>query len=422
MHHHLQRNWARNITLSSESFELPRNIQEIQRSIKESSACKAVGTRHSFNTIGDTKGTHFCSEFLSTLRSITPSENSVDIHSGVRYGDICPLINRAGLALSNLASLPNITVVGACATATHGSGDRNSILATSVRSLRIINGHANVVEIRRDENRDIYFGAVVGLGALGVVTSVELDLVPTFTITQNVVHSFHLRHAIDMFDHIMSNAYSVSIFTNWKNPEANQIWFKRRDDDLELRHFEAAMVGGIAATQNLHPVPGSSAEPCTPQLFEPGPWFERLPHFKRTHAASVGEELQSEYFVPREHAKAALKKIEQLKKVISPLLFISEIRTIGADNFWMSPCYGRHSVGIHFTWRKEPEAVLETLPLIERALAQFHARPHWAKLFTMTPEKLQSLYPKLQDFRRLVKRFDPAGKFRNEFLERYVLR
>jgi xylitol oxidase len=174
--------------------------------------------------------------------------------------------------------------------------------------------------------------------------------------------------------------------------------------------------GATRATKNLHPIAALSAENCTDQMDVPGPWYDRLPHFKMGFTPSAGKELQSEYFVPRKNALDAILAVEKLHEQISPHLMITEIRTIAADDLWMSPAYKQDSVAIHFTWKPEWPEVSKLLPLIERELAPFNPRPHWGKLFTIPPAQLQSRCQKLHEFIALAKKFDPQGKFRNDFL------
>jgi xylitol oxidase len=152
----------------------------------------------------------------------------------------------------------------------------------------------------------------------------------------------------------------------------------------------------------------------------PGPWHERLPHFRVDHTPASGNELQTEYFVPRRHAVAAIQAMVRLRDQLEPVLLISEVRTIAADRLWMSPSCQQAAVGIHFSWKKDWPAVQKLLPVIEEQLAPFQARPHWGKLFTMQPSHLQMVYPKLPDFQELLRTYDPQGKFRNAFLDTYI--
>jgi len=133
---------------------------------------------------------------------------------------------------------------------------------------------------------------------------------------------------------------------------------------------------------------------------------------------SAGRELQAEYFVPFEHAYEALMAVEKLHEKITPHLFISEVRTVAADNLWMSPCYQKKCVAIHTTWKQEWDTVMSLLPLVEQQLAPFNPIPHWGKLSTLAPALLQSRLEKLADFKQIIRQFDPGGKFRNEFIDR----
>jgi alditol oxidase len=208
----------------------------------------------------------------------------------------------------------------------------------------------------------------------------------------------------------------VSLFTNWEKKNINEVWIKSRVDDHDISAAAPEFFTARLATKNMHPVEGQSAENCTEQMGVPGPWYERLPHFKMGFKPSTGKELQAEYFVPLEHAYEAIMAMEKLHEKITPHLFISEIRTIHEDNLWMSPCYKKSCVALHTTWKQEVDTVMKLLPLVEEQLAPFNARPHWAKLFTIPPPVLQSRIEKLEDFKQLVKQYDPNGKFRNDFL------
>jgi xylitol oxidase len=239
-------------------------------------------------------------------------------------------------------------------------------------------------------------------------------------VLQDVYLNLPVQQLEAHFDEIMSAGYSVSLFTDWQTSNINQVWIKRLVNGSEPYTAEKEFYGAALATRNVHPIIEISAENCTEQMSVPGPWYDRLPHFKMGFTPSSGEELQAEYFVPRQHAFKAIQAVETLRKEIKPLLMITEIRTIAADNFWMSPCYHQDSVAIHFTLNPDWDGVQAFLPLIEERLAPFNVRPHWGKLFTMSPEVLQSRYEKLADFKELINKYDPEGKFRNEFIEKNI--
>lgn len=416
-----RRNWAGNYSYNAVELLAPESVEQIQELVARSDKMKVLGTRHSFNEIADSTGSHISLQKLNRVIALDRTRNKVTVEAGIRYGELCRYLHGCGFALHNLASLPHVTVAGAIATATHGSGDRNGNLAAAVHSMEIIKANGEAVEFSREQQDGLFGGAVVGLGGLGVITKITLDIIPEFQMSQYVYDNLPLEQLQEHFDDIFSSAYSVSLFTDWKQGLFNQVWLKRKLTDQASIPEEAEFFGATRATAHRHPVSGLSAENCSEQLGIPGPWYERLPHFRMDFTPSAGEELQSEYFVPRQEAYPALCAIDRLREAIAPILHVSEIRTIAQDDLWMSPCYKRESVGIHFTWKSDWEAVRRLLPIIEHVLEPFHARPHWAKLFTMPPAQLKSLYEKLPEFQQLLLHHDPQGKFRNDFLNNYIM-
>ncbi|GIQ69140.1 FAD-binding protein [Xylanibacillus composti] len=413
------RNWAGNLRYQAKECLVPEHVEQVQEWVARSGQIKTLGSRHSFNEIADCTGSHISLEKLNRIIALDREKHQITVEGGIRYGELCQYLHQAGYALHNLASLPHITVAGACATATHGSGDQNGNLATVVASLEVAKADGETVTLSRGNHPD-FAGAAVNLGAIGIVTKLTLDLIPAFQMRQHVYERLHLEQLEANFDAIFSSAYSVSLFTDWREPIFNQVWLKEKLTGEDRPEAEATRWGAALAKANVHPVPGMEAEPCSAQMGIPGAWHDRLPHFRFEFQPSAGDELQSEYFVPREQAYAALSALSRIRSQIAPLLHISEIRTIAADELWMSPCCQQHTVGIHFTWKADWEAVRAVLPLIEAELEPFGARPHWGKLFTMPASKLKAMYAKLPDFQKLVHRYDPSGKFANAFIRQYI--
>ena len=390
----------------------------MQESVARSRKVKALGTRHSFNNIADTTEDIISLEHLDRVVELDHAHHTVTVEAGMRYGQLCRYLHAEGFALHNLASLPHIAIVGACATATHGSGEQHGNLATAISALEIVAANGEIITLSRAHSGDKFHGAVVALGGLGVVTKLTLDLLPAFDMRQYVYENLPLAQLENHFDALQARAYSVSLFTDWRDAHINQIWLKQRVGDDAAPGPE--LFGAMLAREDRHPIAGISASNCTKQMGVVGPWHERLPHFRMDFTPSSGEELQSEYFVPRAHAYAALNAVAHLREQIAPLLQICEVRTIAADQLWLSPCYQQASVALHFTWKKNWLAVQKLLPRLEAQLAPFNARPHWGKLFTMPPARLQSLYEKLTNFQNLLRSYDPQGKFRNAFLDAYI--
>jgi xylitol oxidase len=410
-----RKNWAGNYTYSTKNLDIANTTNEVRRIVQSHSHLKALGARHSFNGIADSTEEQISLKHLDQIE-LDSAAKTVTVGAGVTYGQLAPYVDSRGFALHNLASLPHISVVGACATATHGSGSKNGNLSTAVRAMEIVIANGEVVTLSREKLGDKFSGTVVGLGALGVITKITLAVQPTFQVTQVVYENLLFSQLEHHLDDIFASGYSVSIFTDWQNHRATQVWIKRRVDQNPHIDFKEDCFGATPATRNLHPLAGHSAENCTEQMGIPGPWYERLPHFRMNFTPSSGAELQSEYFVPRDKGYAAIRAIEQLCDEITPHLFISEFRTVAADDLWISPCYQQASMTLHFTWKPEWPAVKKVLPLIEEKLAPFGARPHWAKLFTMEPARLRSHYAKISDYRAVLAQYDPNGKFRNGFI------
>lgn len=410
-------NWAGNLVYSTGNVHYPKTVEEVQDIVSKCNKIRALGSRHSFNKITDSTENQISFKEMNKIVSLDKTTAKVTIEGGVRYGELAPYLDENGFALANLASLPHITVTGATATATHGSGVKNGNLSTSVSAIEFINAKGDIVTLSKKDG-DKFYGAVVHLGAIGTVTKITLDLIPTFKMKQLVYLNMPMEELKNNFNNIESMGYSVSLFTNWKNKNINEVWIKSRVRDGDNSQAAPELLGAKLAVRNMHPVEDQSNETVTDQMGVPGPWYERMPHFKMGFKPSTGKELQAEYFVPMSNAYDAIMAVEKLNEKISPHLFITEIRTIAADELWMSPCYHQNSVTIHFTFKQETDAVMNLLPMIEEQLSPFNVKPHWAKLFTISPQVLQSRYSKLADFKQLVTEYDPNGKFRNEFLQR----
>jgi xylitol oxidase len=463
-------NWAGNYRYAAERIHFRETLEEVRSLVVGARRVHALGSRHSFNDIADTAGDLLSLARFDATVTVNAERRTATVGAGARYGELCAELHRHGYALPNMASLPHISVAGACATATHGSGDGNRCLAASVSGLEMVTADGGLIAFSRE--RDAEFpGAVVGLGALGVVTRLTLDLEPAFEVRQEVYLDLPFSAVEADLDAVTGSAYSVSLFTDWSEAVFRQVWRKskvdaawpgdllqtggtspnpsfarrgttRRDLSLpdegsggnqaanlptqDLANSSPPCKGGAgggffgatAAERPMHPLASMSPVHCTEQMGVVGPWHERLPHFRMEFTPSSGEELQSEYLIPRRHALSALRAMLEVGPRIAPLLQVSEVRTVAADDLWMSPFFEQPCIAIHFTWVKDWPAVREVLPLIERQLAPFEARPHWGKLFKMTGEPLRALIPRLPEFLALAKRLDPGGKFRNAFLDR----
>ncbi len=402
-------NWAGNIVFGAERLHRPGSVGEVQEIVAAAHRLRVLGSGHSFNRLADTDGDLISLAGLPRTVEIAPDRATVRVDGGIRYGEVATRLTEAGLALHNLASLPHISVAGAVATATHGSGVRNGNLATAVAGLELVRADGELVTLTRDDT-DLA-GAVAGLGALGVVTALHLDVMPAFELRQYVYENLPEATLHEHLDEILAAGYSVSLFTYWTGPHIDMVWLKRHES-MEAGDW----FGARPADGPRHPVPGMPSENCTEQGGGPGRWDARLPHFRMEFTPSSGEELQSEFHVPIEQARAAIEAVSAIRDRVASVLQVCEVRTIAADDLWMSPNYRRDSLALHFTWIADTEAVLPVVADVEKALAPLAARPHWGKVFTTGPAALRDVYPRFGDFAALAQRYDPAGTFRNDWL------
>ena len=415
-------NWAGNVRYSARELRRPNSLDELQHAVASADRVRVLGTRHSFSDVANTSGTLLDLSALRTDAQIDHVARTAVVTGASRYGEIAPQLAAAGFALPNLGSLPHISIAGACATGTHGSGVGNAILAGAVRAVTFVRADGELVRLERGTDPD-FDGAVVSLGALGAVTEYTLDLRESFQMRQDVYLGLPHQELERHFDEILAAAYSVSLFLDFAGDRVHSVWLKQvvvGDPDSPAPEPRRTWFGADLARSEQHPVPGHPADSATPQLGAVGPWHERLPHFRLEYVPSAGVELQSEYLLPRTHAVDAIAALRGLSGSIAPLLQVAEIRTVAADDLWLSPALGRDVVALHFTWLDDWPAVSRLLPRIEAALDEWDPRPHWGKLFTMPAGRVREQYGRLPAFAELAACHDPNRKFGNRFLRTFV--
>jgi xylitol oxidase len=409
-------NWAGNYTYRAGRLHRPETLEQVREIVAGAARVRVLGSRHSFSDIADSAEL-LSLEGLPAGVVVDHDAGTVSFSAGLRYGELAEALHPEGVALANLASLPHISVGGAVATATHGSGDGNGNLATAVAGMELVTASGeHLTASRGDPDFD---GLVVGLGALGAVTRITLDVEPAYEVRQRMFHNLAWEALEEHFDELTAAGYSVSVFTGW-GETAGQVLVKSRVTDAP-EQVRGELFGATPAAADRHPILELDPVNTTPQRGVPGRWSDRLPHFRMGFTPSSGDELQSEFFVPRRHARAALRAVRGLAEVVRPVLQVSELRTVAADRLWLSPQYRQDILAIHFTWQPDRVAVDRVLVEVEAALAPFGARPHWGKVFLAEAATIAPLYPRLPDFARLADRLDPGGKFRNPWLAARVL-
>jgi xylitol oxidase len=406
-------NWSKNVEFNDRSYLQPESLSELQELVRSNPKIRARGTAHCFNEIANTSSYAINLAKMPKVIEINPEAKSAKVSSGLTYGELAPALHNQGWALNNLASLPHISIAGSISTGTHGSGIKNQNLANQVLSLDIVTAEGEVRHI--DRANPAFNALVVGLGLGGIVYQYELKIEPTFKVRQVIYPEIPLDVLQRNFDHIMGTAYSVSYFTDWSSTQVGNLWCKFRDNES----IPESVGGCSQADKKYHPIPAVDPVACTDQLGEAGDWHQRLSHFKLEFTPSVGEEIQTEFFVDRKDAAAAIAAVSRLGEEIAPLLWITELRTIAEDDLWLSGAYQRESLAIHFTWKKDL-AIYPVIEKVEAALRPFNYRPHWGKVFTADGKYLSSVYPKMSEFKALVEALDPASKFENTFTRRIL--
>ena len=406
-------NWAGNVAFGAARRERPADLAALQRVVATSSHVRVLGTGHSFSPIADSPGTLVSLAGLRRTAEVDAARRCVEITGQWTYGELFVELERAGLALANTASLPHISVAGACATGTHGSGVRNQSLAAAVTSVTLLTAAGDLVSVDRDDPS--FGGSVVALGRLGVVVALTLDLVPSFSVAQTVVDEVPDERVASALEAILGVAYSVSVFTTWGPERTSQVWLK----ELAVGPPTQERWGGVDADGPRHPVAGMPAENATPQLGRPGPWHERLPHFRLAFTPSSGDELQSEYLLPLTRAAEAWQAVDAIREVVHPRLHVSELRAVAPDPTWLGLTGGEPSIAFHFTWKPGPQ-VASAVAAVEEQLSPYDARPHWGKVFSTPRERIERLYPRLGDFRGLVAALDPDGRFGNDLVDGWL--
>lgn len=418
------RNWAGNVIYGARTIHEPASVDEVRAIVgdvgRRSGRVRALGTRHSFSDVADTDGDLLSLASLPRRFEVDASARTVTVDAGVRFGELVPALDAAGFALHTMASLPHISVAGAVATATHGSGVTRQNLSAAVAGVELVTADGDLVRFDRREDPASVDAAVVSLGSIGIVTALALAVEPAYAMRQDVYEDLPIAAFTEGFDEIAGIGESVSFFTGWRGPTIDQVWVKSRVEPGGTVALPDRLHGAQRATVERHPIRGLDPAAATPQLGVVGRWYERLPHFRLDHTPSSGDELQAELFVDRRYATEAFLVLDGMRDDLAPLVQVSEIRTIAADGLWLSPAYRRDSVAFHFTWVPDAAAVGPVLRRVEAALEAFAPRPHWGKLSSIPPEAVRARYERSADFAAFAERLDPLGVFRNGFVQRVI--
>ena len=413
------RNWAGNVLYSAEDVREPQSMDELQQAVAAATQARAMGSGHSFNDLID------CSETLISTRSLpltiqVDSERAeVEVPAAATYAELGSRLHALAWALPNMGSLPHISIAGACATGTHGSGVGNGCLASAVMGLELVRADGELVTARLGDPD--FPGMVVSLGSLGIVTRLWLGLMPTYDIAQDVLLDVPSSVVEQEGVALLSSAWSVSLFTTFGDPsKVDSVWRKSR---VETAPDSLGTWGGRPAEGPVHPIMGLDASAATEQLGRPGPWHERLPHFRADLRPSVGDELQSEFFVPLSAIGEVWPRLVAESPTFADALQVMELRTVAEDELWLSPFHHRQTLAVHATWASDPALAVPALTELERVLAPYDPRPHWGKVFrSADAASIAASYPELPRFSELADRLDPERCFANDYVTRMGVR
>jgi xylitol oxidase len=356
----LERNWAGTHTFAAPRIVNATSIDEVRALVAEAARTgtrvRALGTRHSFTDLADSDGTLITVLDIPADPVFDEAAGSVTIGAGTRYGIAAAWLAEQGLAFHNMGSLPHISIGGAIATGTHGSGNDNGILSSAVSGLEYVDATGELVHVRRGDPG--FDGLVIGLGAYGIVVRVTVDVQPAYRVRQDVYRDVPWDAVLADFEGVTGGAYSVSIFTNWLGDTIEQIWWKTRlaagNDELPV--VPESWLGVQRDSLTAGNLVETDPDNLTLQGGVPGDWWERLPHFRLESTPSNGDEIQTEYFIDRADGPAAITALRALGDRIAPLLLVTELRTAAPDKLWLSGAYHREMLAVHFTWRNLPKA------------------------------------------------------------------
>ncbi len=413
------RNWAGNIGYSSADLRTPATVAELQELVSTSPKVRATGTRHSFSRVVDTSGVLVSTAGLGHAVEIDEVRGLAWVPAAATYAHVASVLEDAGWALHNMGSLPHISVAGACATGTHGSGVGNGCLASRVVEVEAVAGSGELVTGRAGDPD--FGGLVLSLGSWGVTTRLAVRVEPSYSVSQEVVLDMPMASVARDIQGILAAAYSVSLFLSFRDPAVvDSAWLKQRSADGVALD---SLWGGRRAAIQVHPIIGFDPNAATDQLGSSGPWYERLPHFKPWFTPSAGDELQSEFFVPRDAASAVLLALSGRSGEFAAALQTMEIRTVASDEMWLSPFQGRETLAVHATWTSDFRLVRPALERLEDTLRPFEPRPHWGKVFlNFDKDWVASTYPGVSKYRELAERLDPDRRFVNDFVEELGIR
>ncbi|WP_438855102.1 D-arabinono-1,4-lactone oxidase [Agromyces sp. M3QZ16-3] len=425
------RNWGRTAAVRPNRIERPADEGAVQRAVvaAEGRRIKPVGSGHSFTAIAAAPDIQLDLADLSGVRAADPATGRVSLGAGTPLHRLPHLLAPYGLAMPNMGDIDRQTISGATSTGTHGTGIGFGGLATQIVAARLVTGAGELITVSETERAELLPAVRVGLGALGVITELTLQLVPRF-----VLHAVERTEPLDeVLDEWMPRVREHDHFefywfphtataltkTNTRLPgDAHRTPLGRAERWLSDEVLANGVYRAMCAL-------GRIAPPVTPPLARLVDRFtgnrdfsDFSPNVFTTNRSVRFREM--EYAIPLEAIPEAFRAIRSLIAARGwRISFPVEVRAAASDGNWLSTAYGRETgyIAVHRYFREDPT---EYFAGVEEIMRSFGGRPHWGKMHTQTAESLREAYPRFDDFLAVRDRLDPDRRFSNPHLDRVL--
>ncbi|WP_419819330.1 D-arabinono-1,4-lactone oxidase [Glaciibacter flavus] len=427
------RNWARTEKVRPLRVERPTSAGAVQRAVQAAAhsglGVKAVGAGHSFTGIAVAPGVQLDLTDLSGIIDVDHARARVTFAAGTRLHRLPALLKPYGLALTNMGDIDRQSIAGATSTGTHGTGGRFGGIATQIRALTLVTADGELLRVSETENAELLPAAALGLGALGIIVDVTLQLEPAYLL-QAVERPEPLDAVLESYLERCSDSDHFEFYwfphtatgltkTNTRLPgdaERRPLGrFGRWVDDEVIAN---GAYRALCAVGTLAP----ASVPATARLAERvsgnRDFTDHSPSVFVTNRTVRFREM--EYALPRAEIPAAVREIRALIESRGwRISFPIEVRAAAADDLWLSTATGRESgyIAVHRYYREDPT---EYFAAVEQILREHGGRPHWGKLHTLGSDELRTLYPRFDEFTALRDRLDPTGVFANRYLHRVL--
>jgi L-gulono-1,4-lactone dehydrogenase len=420
-------NWAGNQSAKPKWINEPASESDVAdivaRAAKSKHTVKAVGAGHSFTSTALTSGHLLNMKHLNKIVHVDRVKNQVTVEAGIHISELNEQLFELGLAMPNLGDIAYQTISGAIATSTHGTGAKISGIAGQVASMRLVNGHGEIVDIGPQDNPELLNVAQVGVGALGIVTQVTLNVVPAFRL-RAVEGAQKLDALIENLDELVDSNEHFEFFwiphTKWaltkrNNRTSDPVHIPSRAKQWYSKTFlENYAFGAVCALGRLKPslIPRlATALPSSGQT-------EIVDESFRIFASErIVKFVEMEYAIPRQYCGEVLQRIRSMIDDKGHLIsFPVEVRFTAKDDIALSTASGRDSayIAVHMYKGMDYEPYFRDVANI---MSDYEGRPHWGKMHFLNHNELSKLYPKWNEFLSTRDQLDPDRTFANAYTE-----